>query len=196
MRKNILVFIFAVLFLTGCGPTRTNVNPYYSINLNPSSTFYDKRTNLTWKMPTGKIPNTNNYTVYQVKTLDGAKTVCSEMNVGGYDDWRLADIKELVTLIDYKKKSKFMKTYRGAMYTMVVDEYKDAQILYSYQYSEDFISSTKNAKGETLAVSYIYGTIKTKDFKYFSDKGYSGWLICTRGELSKDYIKNINKPKY
>ena len=57
----------------------------------------DPRTNLMWE----DTPHVREAKIRQPRAV----TYCRELTVGGFEDWRLPTIKELLTIIDYKRIS-------------------------------------------------------------------------------------------
>jgi len=57
----------------------------------------DPRTNLMWE----DTPHVREAKVRQPR----AKEYCEELTLGGFNDWRLPTIQELLTIIDYKRVS-------------------------------------------------------------------------------------------
>ncbi|MEA3490716.1 MAG: DUF1566 domain-containing protein [Campylobacterota bacterium] len=55
----------------------------------------DDRTGLIWQ--------DNRFAESQRVTYAQAEKLCREMRLGNYDDWRIPTIKELLSIIDYKK---------------------------------------------------------------------------------------------
>jgi hypothetical protein len=55
----------------------------------------DGRTGLTWQ--------DNRFVEHERVTYKQAEKLCKEMRLGGYDDWRIPTIRELLSIIDYKK---------------------------------------------------------------------------------------------
>jgi hypothetical protein len=60
-----------------------------------SEILNDSKTGLTWQ---------DNSAVKETKmTWQDTKSYCSELNLGGYSDWRLPNIKELQSIVDIRK---------------------------------------------------------------------------------------------
>jgi len=57
----------------------------------------DPRTNLMWE----DTPHVREAKIRQPR----AKEYCEELTLGGFNDWRLPTIQELLTIIDYKRVS-------------------------------------------------------------------------------------------
>ena len=55
----------------------------------------DERTGLMWQ--------DNRFVESEKVTYFQAEKVCKEMRLGGYDDWRIPTIKELLSIVDYTK---------------------------------------------------------------------------------------------
>ena len=57
----------------------------------------DARTNLMWE----DTPHVRETKITQPR----AKEYCSELKLGGFEDWRLPTIQELLTIVDYRRVS-------------------------------------------------------------------------------------------
>ena len=57
----------------------------------------DTRTHLMWE----DVPHVKEVKITQPR----AKTYCSELKLGGHNDWRLPTIKELLSIVDYTRIS-------------------------------------------------------------------------------------------
>jgi len=55
----------------------------------------DARTGLIWQ--------DNRFVQSERVTYAQAEKICNEMRLGGYSDWRIPTIRELISIIDYKK---------------------------------------------------------------------------------------------
>jgi len=78
----VVLFTFTLPCLAGEGKTRTRFQPL------PGSVVLDSQTGLMW----AATDNGKDTTSYD------AEKHCSLLKSGGYDDWRVPDIKELMTL--------------------------------------------------------------------------------------------------
>jgi hypothetical protein len=72
-------------------------NPRFTVNTGSGAgTVTDNLTGFMW----AKDANAAG-----LKTWDGALTYCNDLILGGYNDWRLPNIKELLSLIDFGKNA-------------------------------------------------------------------------------------------
>ena len=91
-----------------------------------SNFFVDKKTGLIWQ---------DNSAVKEIKmNWQDAVNYCSELNLGGYRDWRLPDIKELQSIVNISKYKPAIK--KGFKY---VDPWR------AYWSSSVYISDTSKA---------------------------------------------------
>ncbi|WP_295421052.1 DUF1566 domain-containing protein [Sulfurovum sp.] len=67
----------------------------FSFILAETSMVKDPRTNLMWE----DTPHVKETKITQPK----AAKYCSGLKLGGFDDWRLPTIRELLTLVDYRR---------------------------------------------------------------------------------------------
>ena len=74
-----------------------------------SDVFSDSKTGLMWQ--------DNSAAKYVQKDWDGAMSFCKQLQLGGYDDWRLPNINELIQILSLKPRDGGMKkgfNYLGA----------------------------------------------------------------------------------
>lgn len=84
MRKNTL-FILILLTLSGMAAAA----PFTD---NGNSTVTDQKTGLVWQQKTAGQ-----------RSWESALSYCENLKLGGKSDWRLPDIKELVSIVDLSK---------------------------------------------------------------------------------------------
>ncbi len=132
--------------------------PSYSRDDNKSIVI-DHVTNLQWQ---------DNDNVGGASNLDEAKNYCSNLNLGGYNDWRLPTITELLDITQYNND--------GGLY-LAPSEFKNPTF-----YSSDYIaSSSVDYNGNVLHSSFFMeGSIISKS------KGIST-IRCVRGEQKETY---------
>ena len=66
-----------------------------------SDVFYDSKTGLMWQ--------DDSAAKYAQKDWNGAMSFCSQLQLGGHDDWRLPSIKELIQILSTKPRDGGMK---------------------------------------------------------------------------------------
>ena len=84
------------------------------------SIVYDSKTELSWQSQ----PSTNQF------NWNSAKNHCTNLSYGGKSDWRLPNIDELKSLVDYNK-------YKPAMATNFIDIKTDDYYWSSSKYAND-----------------------------------------------------------
>jgi hypothetical protein len=111
-------------------------------------------------------------------TLEEAEATAKEMTLGGYNDWRVPNIKELNSLIDYRGNEGWSSTYAEVpsdaipyintdyfdfMYgcTRAGERYIDAQWLSTTKY----VSTTMNNMETLFGVNFADGRIKGYGFR-------------------------------
>ena len=119
----------------------------------------DRKTNLMWQDTYGNYNPTNSITYYT--TWGAAIDYCEELSLGGYDDWRLPNINELLSIIDY---------YRNDP-AIISDEFNAIKNNYYW-------SSTTDVKNPKQAWSVNFESSNTKMFDKLNNK----WFVrCVRG---------------
>jgi hypothetical protein len=141
----------------------TGISPSYRDN--GDGTISDMNTNLMWSKAVDKSK----------VSLAEAETIAANMNLGGYDDWRVPNIKELYSLIDFRGYTGFSP---GRMMTSIPanaipfintnyfdfaygdtragERYIDAQWLSSTKY----VSTTMGGDETLFGVNFADGRIK------------------------------------
>lgn len=171
----------------------TNNPPSYTDN--GDGTVTDNVTSLIWqKSPDtdgdGDIDATDKLTYDQA--LDRANT----LNLGGYTDWRLPDIKELYSLIDFNGKdpSGYNGTDTSELVPFIDTSYFDfaygdtsaGERIIDAQYASStlYVANTGNDGGRTLfGVNFADGRIKGYGLTLFNnDKTF--FVIYVRGGTS------------
>lgn len=84
---------------TGSRPGYTIYNP-----VGVSSVTVDNRTGLMW------VTNPNDAGIGATYTWENAITACETSGYAGYTDWRMPNIKELVSIADYSRQSPGINT--------------------------------------------------------------------------------------
>jgi len=117
-----------------------------------SDIFVDSKTGLTWQ---------DNSAVKETKMIwQDAMSYCSELNLGGYSDWRLPNIKELQSIVDISRYKLAIK--------------KD----FKYVNTSDFYwSSSVYVSGTKRAWVVYFETGRT----YYDTKTYKYYVRCVRG---------------
>ena len=120
---------------------------------NGNGTVTDEATGLIWQQET--IPN-------NTMSWRQALSYCERLNLGGHTDWRLPTIKELISLVDYRRHNPAIDT--AYFLTAVV--------------SSLYWSSTTYASDTLLAWSvYFYN-----GHDYMNYKNVSLYVRAVRGE--------------
>jgi hypothetical protein len=120
---------------------------------NGDSAVTDRLTGLTW---------TKDASQYQPAWYD-ALNVCNSYSVGTFDDWRLPNIKELLSLLDFEQK-----------YPMLPVGHPFKNVLSGYYWSST-TSSVYDNYGDVYAVNMDTGDIR------IWNKRSGGNILCVRG---------------
>ena len=139
--------VMGLLLLVGNGLA---IGPYTD---NGDQTVTDQGTGLMWE-------NGNNVTT-PMREWANALAYCENLTLGGYTDWRLPNILELGSIVDYNKKNPAIDPVFSAA-------------------SDYYWSSTSNASEpyRALSVDFRYGNI----FLWLN-KNMDAYVRCVRGGL-------------
>jgi len=121
---------------------------------NGDGTVTDNLTGLMW------MTNAN-ATLFGLRTLSDALSDCAGCNEGSYTDWRLPNIKELQSLIDYGEYDPALPSVHP----------------FTYVQSFYYHSSTTWAYG----TSYAWIVDLSSGAVYLSNKGHLRYVWCVRG---------------
>ncbi len=120
-----------------------------SVSLMAKNIVVDSETGLIWQ---------DSRTIVK-KNWSGAKGYCKNLSLGGYDNWRLPHIDELISIVDTKRKSPAIKKI-----------FKNTQ-------SSWYWSSTEY-KGHSSKAWYVYFR---NGFDYYGNKSDEGYVRCVVG---------------
>ena len=118
---------------------------------------YDNKTKLIWQ----SSPTTKKYEWSDGIFSIGAKQYCKNLNYGGYSDWRLPNLYELKSLVDYQK-------YNPAIATNLINIKTD-----DYYWSSSY--DVDNSSG-------AWGVYFKDGLDFWSGKSDSNYgVLCVRG---------------
>jgi len=168
----------------------------FSYTDNGDSTVTDNVTGLVWQK-TPDISGNGSITADDKRTYTEATTYCDNLVLGGQSDWRLPDIKQLYSLIDFRGEdiSGYLDTDPTPTSTPFIDttyfdfaygdtsadeRYIDSQ----YASSTLYVSNTANDGGSTLfGVNFADGRIKGYGLEIAgTDKTF--FVMCVRDNTS------------
>ncbi|MEI6207109.1 MAG: DUF1566 domain-containing protein [Desulfuromonadales bacterium] len=119
---------------------------------NGNGTVTDSKTGLVWQQGEGG----------SMTSWDNALTYCEGLSLGGQNDWRLPNIKELKSLIDY------------ARYSPAIDQTYFPNAVVSYYWSSTtYAYGTRGAWG----VYFFDGSVDNE----YKDNSTSNYVRCVRG---------------
>jgi hypothetical protein len=81
-------------YATGCSPSGRFVD-------NGDGTVTDTCTGLEWQQDTADVNGDGDSTVEDFLPWCGALAYCEDLNFAGHDDWRLPNIRELQSIVDF-----------------------------------------------------------------------------------------------
>jgi len=120
---------------------------------NRNSTVTNTDTGLMWELKTDDGGNRDKDNVY---TWEEALSYCENLDLAGYDDWRLPNINELQSLVDYTKHSPSINT-----------------TFFSDTQSSSYWSSTTYALFPNSAWGVYFGDGGVNPY----DKSYNGYYV-------------------
>ena len=149
------------------GGLRT-LGPYID---NGDGTVTDSGTGLMWQKETADINGDDVYNSSDEVTWKNAISYCEGLVLGGYNDWRLPDIQELRSLVDYSRSS-------PAIDTSVFQCFEPTY----------WTSTTTVGIGPSFAwnITFLHGEDGA------SRKEYPGYVRCVRGGLVSVVQLNIS----
>ncbi len=147
--------LFYSLFIYG---QALAIGPYTDNN---DGTVTDAGTGLMWQQATADTDGDGDIDESDKLTWTGALSYCENLTLGGHSDWRLPDIKELVSLIDYNRSAP------------VIDPVFSCKSSYYW-------SATTFAYYTNFAWDVDFG-YTSQDWHYKSNSNY---VRCVRGGLS------------
>jgi len=187
----------AVHWFSGSAMTATGSRPGFTDN--GDGTVSDNITGLMWQ----QSPDTDQDTridAYDKLTFAEEQTYCGNLDLAGYTDWRLPDIKQLYSLIDLSGTDP--SGYNGSDTSDLVPFIDSTYFEFGYgdtnageriidaQYASStlYVSNTANDGGQTLfGVNFADGRIKGYGLSLMGqDKTF--YVMCTRG--SEEYGQN------
>ena len=134
---------------------------YYQSGVTPSYTRDDSKEVVIDNI-TGLMWQDDEEAKTVTKNWEGAKTYCSNLNLGDYDNWRLPTRKELFSIVDF-----------GQNYPAIdVNKFKN---IGTRNGSANYISATISANSSEFiwGVNFIYGTV-------FIGRNNNNYLRCIR----------------
>jgi len=114
---------------------------------------HDSKTELYWQ----SNPSSSKF------TWDKAQNYCNDLSYGGYNDWRLPNLYELKSLVDYSK-------YNPAIATTIIN----------IKIDDYYWSSSKDISDSSRAWFVNFDGGNGSDFWF--DKSDEGYALCVRGQ--------------
>jgi hypothetical protein len=171
---------------------------------NGDGTITDNVTGLMWQQ-SADTDGDGDIDAADKLTYAEACTYCQNLTLAGYTDWRLPDIKQLYSLIDFSgiDPSGYGGTDTSGLVPFIDTDYFDfaygdtsaGERLIDAQYASStlYVANTGGAGGSTMfGVNFADGRIKGYGLTMFGrDKTF--FVICTRGNTSygqNDFVDN------
>ncbi len=168
--------------------------PNYTVTAN--ATVIDNITGLIWQ----RSADTNSDGKIDVKdkmTQKDAIRYCQNLTLGGFDDWRLPDIKTMYSLIDFSGKDIDSRASSGS--TPFIDN-KTFEVAYGdisageriidaqWATTTNYVSYTMNGNDTMFGVNFADGRIKGYPSSTIRGRDKLFYVQCVRG--NKEYGKN------
>jgi hypothetical protein len=116
----------------------------------------DRRTGLTWQ--------DNRFVESERVTYTQAEKLCKELRLGNYNDWHIPSIKELLTIVDYKKYDPAIldgfSVAESRYYWSSTQYMGDPDKVWGIDFSDG--STDGNGKSYDRRVRCVRGSIKAK----------------------------------
>lgn len=133
---------------------------------NGDGTITDVHTQLMWQKNTadanGDGEVDNEFIGHDVLAWAAAKNYCEQLDFAGYRDWRLPNLKELSSLIDFSNLDNFQPLYAEFDF---------------YLFGEYWTSNQSSIEGRACTVSTYY-----REFNCDTVDIYPSYTRCVRGE--------------
>lgn len=170
---------------TGYDADYTGNQPSYSIS-EDNLTVTDNITGLIWT----RSPDLNadgNIDSDDKRTQTEAVSYCANLNQGGFDDWRLPDIKTLYSLMDFSGKdpsgyngtdSSELSAFMNAAFEWGFGDTNAGERIIDGQYATStlYVSTTMNGDETMFGVNFVDGRIKG-----YPTNNKTFYVHCTRG---------------
>lgn len=182
---------------------KTGQDGDYYINLasytkNNDGTITDNITGLLWQksIDTNKDDKIN---INDKMTQKEAIEYCDKLSLGGFDDWRLPDIKTLYSLIDFRGQDINPRmTHRGRLnpfidnfiFDMAYGDLENGERIIDAQWasSTNYVSTTMNGNKTMFGVNFADGRIKGYPKEALRRGQKKFYVQCVRD--NEDYGKN------
>lgn len=171
--------------------------PSYTLN-SAGTILTDNVTGLMWTKSSDLDGNGNVTDAGDKLSFNNAVEYCSNLTLGGYDDWRLPDIKTLYSLIMFtgEDPSSYSRTDTSSLVAFLDKHFdwafgdQDAGeriIDGQYATTTKYVSTTMNGDETMFGVNFVDGRIKGYPINMGNSEKLF-YVLCTRG--NKQYGEN------
>lgn len=177
-----------------------NQPPGYTFN---GAVVVDNITGLMWTQSTDIDGDGVTTDADDKLSYSGAIAYCENLDLGGYSDWRLPDIRTLYSLILFSgqdpsgSSTDTSTTFLDTSFTQAYGDQSAGERLIDGQYvsSTKYVSTTMNGDETVFGVNFVDGRIKGYPVSMGSmDKEF--YVLCTRANVSyglNSFIDNRDK---
>jgi TolB protein len=160
MKIRYIFFLYTLIFPALC----LAIGPY----TNNGAAIYDQATGLTWMQKTADTNNNGSITLDDALNWQDALAYCEGLELSGYSDWRVPNIRELKSLVDHRTSL-----------AAVLDPIFQYETAYAACYYWSSTTNRASYTNDARVVCFGNGVPDQRD--KVNDKSY---VCCVRGGLS------------
>ena len=149
-------------------------NEDFTFKDNGDGTVYSNETGLTWQLYTADVNDDGKPSAQDKAPWSKALSYCEDLNFAGYSDWRLPNIRELLSIVDHKQYDPTIDPIFKAF-----NEFSEWLLSSPYWSSTTCMNDNDGAydEGDAWNVFFSDGN------DYWADKKEGNFVRCVRGGL-------------